>query len=76
MGVPDTAARFRDFYYFPDIFRHWNLGTWRAEGEPSLLSEAWARAKEEIATSTFQLPDDQRKEIDNIYHKALRHLGA
>lgn len=74
LGVPDTVARFRDFYWFPEIFRHWNLGTWRAEGEPSILGEAWARAREEIATSTFRLSEDQQKQVDRIYAKAQRRL--
>ncbi len=74
MGVADTAGRFRGFYHFPDIFRHWNLNTWRAEGEPAILDEAWARAREEMATSTFQLADDQQKEVDIIYDKAQRYL--
>jgi trimethylamine:corrinoid methyltransferase-like protein len=75
-GVPDTVTRFRDFYHFPDIFRHWNLGTWRAEGEPSILSEAWARAKEEISTSTYQVSDDQHKEINEIYERARKRFSA
>jgi trimethylamine:corrinoid methyltransferase-like protein len=74
MGVADTAGRFRGFYHFPDIFRHWNLNTWRAEGEPAILDEAWARAREEMATSTFQLTDDQQKEVDIIYDRARRYL--
>jgi trimethylamine:corrinoid methyltransferase-like protein len=76
MGVSDTVTRFRDFYDFPHIFRHWTLGTWQAAGEPSILDEAWARAQEEIAASTFQLPDDQQKEVEHIYQKAQRYLQA
>ena len=74
IGLADTVSRFRDFYYFPDIFRHWSLGRWRAEGKPSILGEAWTRAREEMATSTFALRDDQRKEIDRIYEKARSYL--
>ena len=74
MGIPDTTNRFREFYDFPDIFRHWNLGTWRSQGEPSILDEAWARAQEEIATSTFQLRDDQHREVDRIYEQATAYL--
>lgn len=74
IGVADTVSRFRSFYYFPDIFRHWNVGRWRTEGEPSILSEAWARAKEEIAMSTFKLQDDQQKEINKIYKKAQSYV--
>jgi trimethylamine:corrinoid methyltransferase-like protein len=74
MSLPDTVTRFRDFYYFPTLFRHWNLERWRAEGEPAILGEAWARAKEEIAASTFQLADDQRREVDRIYQKAQSRI--
>ena len=74
MGVADTVTRFRDFYAFPDIFRHWNVGAWQTAGAPSILKEAWGRARAEIDTSTFQLPDDQRQEVDRIYAKAQSYL--
>jgi trimethylamine:corrinoid methyltransferase-like protein len=74
MGVADTVTRFRDIYTFPDIFRHWNVGAWQAAGAPSILEEAWARAQAEIETSTFQLPDDQRREVDRIYARAQGYL--
>ncbi len=76
IGVADTVSRFREFYYFPQIFRHWNVGRWRAEGAPSILGEAWAQAKEEMAASTFKLADDQQKELDAVYEKAQRHVQS
>ncbi len=74
IGLPDTAYRFREFYSFPGIFRHWSVGRWRAAGEPSALSEAWARAQEEIATSTFALSPDEERQIDAIYDRAERYV--
>jgi trimethylamine:corrinoid methyltransferase-like protein len=74
LGVDDTVANFRSFYYFPDIFRHWNLGRWQSEGAPALLDEAWARARAEIAKATFALSDEQAKEVDRIYAKAQQHV--
>lgn len=74
IGVADTVCRFRDFCYFPDIFRHWNLGRWRAENLPSILDEAWARAKQEIASSTYQVEDKQREQIVRIYQKAESYV--
>ena len=74
VGVADTVSRFRDFYHFPDIFRHWNVGRWRAEGEPSILGEAWARAKEEMARSSFKLQDDQQTEVERIYNRARDYV--
>jgi hypothetical protein len=74
MGLADTASRFRGFYCFPDIFRHWNVGRWRAEGAPSVLGEAWARARDEIASSTFALPTEQDREVDAIYDRATRFV--
>ena len=62
IGAEDTVSRYRGFYDFPDLFRHWNLGRWRAEGEPDLLREAWDRAQAEIATSTFRLSEEQQRE--------------
>jgi len=74
LAVKDTVARYRDFYRFPDLFRHWNAGRWRVEGAPSILSEAWDRAKAKIAESTFTLPADQRKEVDRIFEKAVGYV--
>ena len=74
IGVADTVARFREFYHFSDLFRHWNVGRWRAEGEPAILDEAWARARQKIAQSTYRLPDDQRAEVDRIYVQARDHV--
>lgn len=76
MSMMDTAARFRDFYSFPEIFRHWNLGRWRQAGSPSILAEAWDRAQEEIARSTFRLPDDRRRDLDRTYEKALAYIRS
>lgn len=72
VSLADTSSRFREFYWFPELFHHWNVGRWRVEGEPSVLREAWARAKEEIAESTFQLQEDQKKAIERIFEKAKR----
>ncbi|MCM8757209.1 MAG: trimethylamine methyltransferase family protein, partial [Candidatus Omnitrophica bacterium] len=74
VGVADTVSRFREFYWFPDIFRHWNLGRWQAEGEPSILDEAWTLAQQEIARSTYQLRQEQREEISRIYQKAKKYI--
>ena len=74
IGVEDTVSRYRGFYDFPDLFRHWNLGRWREEGQPDLLREAWERAQAEIATSTFRLSEEQQREIDRIYEKARQRI--
>lgn len=74
LTVEDTVARYRDFHHFPDLFRHWNAGRWRAEGAPSILSEAWDRAKAEIASSTFTLPDEERREVDRVFAKAVKYV--
>jgi trimethylamine--corrinoid protein Co-methyltransferase len=74
IGVADTVSRFREFCTFPDLFRHWSLGRWRAEGQPTLLDEAWARAKQEIARSAHRLDEQQERQVDNIYQKAERYI--
>lgn len=74
VALEDTARRFRGMYAFPEIFRHWNLGRWRDEGEPEVLAEAWARAQAEIASSTFRLPEAQHREVDRVYQRAVRHV--
>jgi trimethylamine:corrinoid methyltransferase-like protein len=74
VGMQDTLSRYRDFYYFPGLFRHWGLQRWRAEGEPSILAEAWARAQAEIASSTYELQEDVAQEIDRIYARACAHI--
>lgn len=74
VAVRDTVARFREFYYVPELFRHWGIGRWLAEGQPSILSEAWSRAREEMTRSTFQLPDDQQREVDAIFERAVGYI--
>ena len=74
IGVDDTVYGFRAFYDFPELFRHWNLGRWRSEGGPSILAEAWARAQQEIETSTYELEEDRRAEIEAIHRKAEQYV--
>ena len=74
LGVMDTVTRFRDFYHFPDIFRHWTVRGWRTAGQPSILTEAWTRAQEEITSSRFHLADDQARAVKNLYAKACAYL--
>ena len=75
-GVADTVERFRAFCTFPELFRRWNVERWRADREPTILGEAWARAKEEIGRSAHRLPPDPEKKIDAIYSKAVEHVRA
>jgi len=74
VGHADTVARFRSFYRFPDLFRHWNVGRWRAEGSRSILSEAWRRARERIDQSTHQCDPAQEAEIERIYTAAAEYV--
>ena len=76
IGVDDTVRRFREFYDFPTLFRHWTMGRWNAAGQPNIGQEAWHRAQEEIASCTFALPDDQAREVQRIYDAAIQHLLA
>jgi trimethylamine:corrinoid methyltransferase-like protein len=75
-SVADTVERFRAFCTFPELFRRWNVERWRADREPTILGEAWARAKEEIGRSAHRLPPDPEKKIDAIYSKAVEHVRA
>jgi trimethylamine:corrinoid methyltransferase-like protein len=74
VGTADTMARFREFYHFSDLFRHWNVGRWRSEGSPSVLSEAWARAQETIGQSTFELEPAQRAQVERLYSQAEEYI--
>ena len=73
VGVDDTVDHFREFFWFPEMFRHWSLGRWRDEGSPAIIAEAWARAQEDIARSTHELADEQRAEIAVIYKEAEKY---
>lgn len=74
VGMADTVRRFRDFYAFPDLFRHWNMGRWRSEGGRRILDEAWARARAEIASCTFALTEHQAREVEQVYAAAVEYL--
>ena len=74
IGVDDTTHRFRDFYRFPELFRHWSVGRWRAEEEPSILAEAWECAREEMRLSTFALEEDRQAEVDRLYSRGQSYV--
>jgi len=74
IGAEETARRFREFCWFPELFRHWGVGRWRAERAPSILDEAWARAQQEIATSTHQLDDAATRAVRHIYNRAAEYV--
>ena len=74
VGVSDTVGRYRAFYQFPEIFRHWTLSRWREEKQPSILAAAWAQAEQEIAQSTYELDDAQRGQVRRIYDSAAEYV--
>jgi len=74
-ATESTAKRFRDFYWFPDIFRRWNVGRWQSEGARSVLSVAWETAQQKAAGSDFRLPDEAAREVERIYQKAVGYCG-
>jgi trimethylamine:corrinoid methyltransferase-like protein len=74
VGIADTVDRFRAFYRFPDLFRHWSCGKWRAEGSPSILGEAWAIAQREIASSDSMLPEVALAAIAKVYMRAEEYV--
>jgi trimethylamine:corrinoid methyltransferase-like protein len=69
-----TVSLFKDFYYFPEIFKHWNAGNWLNSGSPSILDVAWEKACELIKKCNFTVPEDKMNEINNIYKRAEKHL--
>jgi trimethylamine--corrinoid protein Co-methyltransferase len=73
-GLEATARSFRGFYSFPDLFRHWNVARWQAEGARSVLSVAWDRARAQIAQSSYRLPDEQAREVERIFRRASAHV--
>jgi len=74
LGVEDTVRRFREFYDFPGLFRHWTKGRWDASGQPSILQEAWNLAQAEIASCSFALPEDREREVERIYAQAVAYV--
>jgi len=75
-GLESTARRFRGFYSFPDLFRHWNVGRWQAEGARSVLSVAWDRARQLIAQSDYHLPQEQVREVEGVYRRASAYIRS
>ncbi len=74
LGERATVKGYREFMHFPELFHHYNVGRWRAEGCPTILSEAWERARQQIASCDFHLPDDRQRDLDRIYQKALKAI--
>ena len=73
-GLPETVGGYREFCTFPELFRHWNVGRWRAEGQPSVLGEAWTRARAEAAASTHALGGDAQQRVDRLYEDAVAYV--
>jgi len=70
-----TAAGFRQFSFWPVLFRRQSVGRWRMEGEARILDRAWEIAKEEIAKSDWRLSDARAKDLEKVYRRALEAIG-
>ncbi len=70
-----TARGFRRFSFWPRLFHRQSVGRWRMEGEKDVLAVAWEIAQEQMAQSTWQLPDDTARQLDRIYRRALEAIG-
>jgi trimethylamine:corrinoid methyltransferase-like protein len=69
-----TSTKFKDFYYFPEIFKHWNVGNWSSKGSPKILDDAWKKAQKMIKEASFKPTEAQEKEVNRIYKRAEENL--
>jgi len=69
-----TLETFRDLFN-SSLFRRMGVNKWRAAGEPSVETQAIARAKELIASHSYALPARAQAEIDRIYAEAERRAA-
>jgi trimethylamine:corrinoid methyltransferase-like protein len=76
LGVDNTVENCRAMCDSPDLFRHWNLGRWRAEGAPTVQGEAWKAAQALIARADFHLPDAAERDVNDLYAKARNYLAS
>jgi len=74
LGERATVKGYRQFMHFPKLFHHYNVGHWKELGSPTILDEAWQRARELIRSNEFELPADQARDLDRIYRKALKTI--
>jgi trimethylamine:corrinoid methyltransferase-like protein len=74
VGEKSTVRNFRQNCLMPDLFHHYNIGQWRGLGSPTILAETWQRCKELIEGNDFRLPDDQARDLERIYRKALKTI--
>jgi len=70
-----TAENFREFYLFPELFHHYSTGHWRSEGCPTILGDAWEKAKAQIEGNDFGLSAEQERNVDAVYQRALKELA-
>lgn len=74
VGLDATARHYRDVYWRPRLFRHDKLAQWQAEGEQTLRDHARDAIAEAMQTYDYQLPAEQQRELDRLYHWAEAHL--
>jgi len=72
MGLDSTLDHYREHTWFPKRFERGAIGAWRDKGEPRLSDRLKAEVRRRIASHSFELDAERRREIDRIYQAAER----
>jgi trimethylamine--corrinoid protein Co-methyltransferase len=71
-----TVHSFRSEYWFPELFDHPMLVTWRQQGAHSVVERARQIASKRIAEYDYDPGKDVRRELERIYASARKHLAG
>lgn len=74
LSLEYTAREYRSLYFMPDLFEHIMKSQWDATGAPGLRDVARAKVQEALKSEAFELPEDKRRALANIYRQAEREL--
>jgi len=75
MALDSTLDHYKTHTWHPRYFRRDAIGAWVSEGQPELSQRLQAEARRRIATHSFELDGDRRREIERIYRAAEAVAG-
>lgn len=70
-----TLSEYKRIYWYPDLFDY-SLFHISRKDRKTLMEKAKEMVRNKIARHDFQLEEDKKKKLEEIYQKAVRHLGT
>ena len=71
-----TLENFRSFYDFERLDTSQNLAIWKQAGSREMQELAWNRASKIITEYDFEINEDMKRDLMNVYRKGLKIIGS